>query len=301
MDASGNAIGAGLGIHEADHMRLMFVNPSDKACDWALIKALKAGNDEPVDVLQDIGYGYDFACVIGIKNAELIRELERRKQPYLYFDKGYNRKWNVEQPEWWRVAVNSHQPTAALSRMFFSHERATVQGWRALPWRLNGPGRIIFAGSSAKYHEFYGLDEPNAYARSIIEQIRSVTPDRTVVYRPKPSWRGAEPVDGAIFQNRARHGISEDLKGAHALVTHGSAACVEALLLGVPSIILGDAVAASISSTSIDDVENPRLASIDECDQLLANLAHCQWSLDEISCGDMWPSLYTMIEAMHAV
>lgn len=280
-------------------MRLAFVRPSSKACDARLITAVKRGFSGDVAVIDDLMPGFHFICVIGIKNAELIMRMQRAGQPFLYFDKGYNRRWHVTRPEWWRVAVNAHQPTGYLSRLRFGAERAISQGWRAKSWRSSG-SHIVFAGSSAKYHEFYGLQEPNAYAASIIDRLRKLT-KRRIVYRPKPSWRHAVAIDGSQFVNQARHSIKDDLRGARALVTHGSAACLEAMLCGVPSIVLGDAIGAPISSSVLDSIGRPHLASPQERDQLLANLAHCQWSLTEIERGEMWDSLSVIIETAHAL
>jgi hypothetical protein len=280
-------------------LRLAFVRPSGKACDARLISAVGRGCLGKVDIVDDIASGYDFLCVIGIKNADLIKRMRQAGQPFLYFDKGYNRRWHVTRPDWWRVAVNGHQPTAYLPRLCFDAERAISQGWRAKSWRQTG-NHIVFAGSSAKYHDFYGLDEPNAYAKRIIGQLRKLT-KRRIVYRPKPSWRQAVAIDGSQFVNRARHSIRDDLRDAHALVTHGSAACLEAMLCGVPSIVLGDAIGAPISSNVLDSISRPHLASPEERDQLLANLAHCQWSLTEIERGEMWDSLNVMIETAHAL
>lgn len=270
-----------MGVHAGYIVRLSFLTSPTKSCDIKLQKALGAG----------VGDSADFICVIGIRNAGLIQELKVAGQPFLYFDKGYNRQWNSSSPQWWRVAVNAHQPTDYLMKMSLPGDRAREQGWKTNPWRANGPGRIIFAGSSEKYHSFHGLGDPNAYARHIIGEIRRVAPSRVIIYRPKPSWGQAEPVEGSVFHNRARHNIREDLADAGLLVTHGSNACFEALLMGVPSIILGDGVTRDISSRSLAAIEDPCLVPMVFRAQLLANLAYCQWSLDEIRSGKIWKLL----------
>ena len=259
---------------------------SRKAYEHRLAEALSDGCPDKFRILKD-GYqgGYDLYCVMGVKNARMIRRLQAKGHRFLYFDKAYNRDW----PEWWRVAIDAHQPTAYLGLMDCPPDRARVQGWASKPWREEG-GHIVLAGSSAKYHKLYGLDDPNEYAHAIIRTLQKVT-GRAVYYRPKPSWGGAADIDGAKLINRARHPITDDLRGAHALITHGSNACLEAMLEGVPSIVLGNAVARPISSTTLADIEAPRLADDDERGQLFNNLAYCQWSLEEMRRGPFWEFL----------
>jgi hypothetical protein len=103
--------------------------------------------------------------------------------------------------------------------------------------------------------------------------IRART-DRPIIYRPKPSFKDAQPIEGTEFST-GDETINDALWGAHALVTHGSNACFEAALLGVPSIVLGDAVAAPISSRSLDDDREPLRG---KREQWFANLAYHQFT-----------------------
>lgn len=226
----------------------------------------------------------DIYCFVGVKRGDLIRRLGAAGKPWLYFDKAYNRDW----PRWWRVAFCEQQPTKYLMNISRSEDRAAAQGWltRMKLWRERGK-HILYCGSSAKCHDFLGHEEadPTAYAAQVIAEIRKLT-RRRIVYRPKPSWKAAVPVPGADFSARGKAGdIYAALRGAYCLITHTSSTCFDALLVGVPSIVLGDGVTRPISSTSLDDVERPKLASESECRQLLSNLAYCQWNLDEIRSG----------------
>jgi len=75
------------------------------------------------------------------------------------------------------------------------------------------------------------------------------------------------------------------------LVTHGSNACFDAVCLGIPCIILGDAVAKNMSSTTLDEIESPRLASEAERHQWLSDLAYWQWTEAEHASGEAWDFL----------
>jgi hypothetical protein len=230
----------------------------------------------------------DVACMVGVKSNELFWAHWNAKIHIVYFDKGYDRHaapGPVKVWEYWRVSVDAHQPTRMLERMSYSSDRLERLAWKFKPWRAKGE-HVVFAGSSQKYHTFYGLSEPTKFARKVVESIQAQC-KREIVYRPKPSWKEAVPIPGTRFSQRPRN-IEDELEGAHCLVTHGSNACFEAILVGVPCIILGEAVARSISSHDVQDIENIRLATEEARVQWLSNLAYCQWTQRELASGEAW-------------
>lgn len=235
----------------------------------------------------------DVAVMVGVKSRELYRAHWNAGIHTIMLDKGYVRHSSggpVKVWQYWRAAVDAHHPTGRLlTPMPFDRiERLNIP---IVPWRKNGQ-HILFAGSSAKYHDFYGLRDPTSYAQKIFRQLKALS-GRDIIYRPKPSWSDAITIEGSRF---AREGQIETwLENAHVLVTHGSNACFEAVVLGVPCIILGDAVAKPISSTSLEDVESPLMVSPSHRWQWLANLAYCQWTLPEFASGEAWSFLRTQI------
>lgn len=81
--------------------------------------------------------------------------------------------------------------------------------------------------------------------------------------------------------------LIEDLRGAHALVTHSSAAAVTALLEGVPVAVDRSSVAYPMAG-SIDDIENLPLP---HREQWAGVLADNQFTLDEFRDGTAWRML----------
>lgn len=240
----------------------------------AEVRTLKPKGPVPIDV--------DVVCMVGVKSRELWRQYRAAGIHTLYFDKSYSRNgWNC-----WRVSINAHHPTALLGNLTLPSDRFDRLKLDVKPWRAPNHGHILFAGSSAKYHEFYSLLDPTAYASRLVKRLAKAT-SRGVIYRPKPSWTGAVAILGTIY-SPPEQSIQDVLRGAHALVTHGSNACFEAMLAGVPSIILGDAVAKPISSTDCASAEDPRLATDEERRQLLSNIAYFQWTLPEMASGEAW-------------
>ena len=82
--------------------------------------------------------------------------------------------------------------------------------------------------------------------------------------------------------------LSLDLEGAHCLVTHGSIAAVEAVILGCPVFVHADSAAALVGKTELKDIEKP--AYPDRTAWAHA-LAHCQWNEHELAAGVHWKML----------
>lgn len=269
-------------------------------CD-ALARGLATNGDRLTTVAYDDEPRHldcDVIAFIGMKCREWHEFCRETGKPFLYFDKGYfyPKEKNVSGKTpilaCWRVAANDTQPLGYLSEAQHEAKRWDEFGPRPKPWREPTPnGHIILAGSSLKYHQFHGLPHPTAYFEQIVAELRRYT-DRPIHYRPKPSWRAAEPIEGTEF---VPTGSFEDrAAGAHAIITHGSNAALIGMLSGIPSIILGNGVMRPISSTELGEIEQPRLASDDERVQLLANLAWSQYTLREFRSGMAWSNIKGM-------
>ena len=215
------------------------------------------------------------------------------KIPSVFVDQGY-----FKDQKYHRVAVNAHHPTWYLEKAKHDSSRWNDFSIDTKPWRESGQ-HIVIAGGSEKYHQFYGLLHPTKYTKNLVNEIRART-DRPIIYRPKPSWSKATPIEGTIYSTRKSQdypNLFDTLRKAHCLITHGSNSCFEAMIYGVPSIVLGDGIARPISSTSLDEIENPKLAGDAARKQLLSNLAWCQFSWGELATGVAWKHLRNVIDA----
>jgi hypothetical protein len=116
--------------------------------------------------------------------------------------------------------------------------------WRALRTPLaawNGGGsHIVLAEPSATYQRFHGIE---GWTERTLAQLKTVT-DRPIVIRDKE-------------QQRFGRKLHEDLAGAHALVTHGSNAAVEAAIMGCPVFVHPDSAAALVGLTDLGWIETP--------------------------------------------
>lgn len=236
----------------------------------------------------------DLVMKVGVKSRDWFKAYRQAGIGYCYFDKGYIRtRALVEWLDYWRMAVNGHQPTRYVEKSEHDRKRADAMDLELKPWQRDG-NAIIVDGSSAKHYYFHDLGHPTPIARALVEQLRGC--GRPIIYRPKPSWRDATPIEGTEFSRDKD--IRPDLRRAHVLITFGSNACFDAVLAGVPAIVLGDGIARPISSTSLDDLENPRRASEGERRQWLNNCAWCQFKLAEFRSGMGWRTIKAMAECL---
>lgn len=267
--------------------------PRERILADAFCHGVRAHGDEAVEMplaweIPDPLPECDIACMVGVKSRRRFEAHSAAGIHTLYLDKGYIRteaEGHTKAWKYWRVSLGSHHPTRYLESMHFKPDRWERLGIRFKPW-AQGRKRILLAGSSEKYHEFYGLKHPDDYYKQIYKRICGLVNGPDVVYRPKPSYHEAKEIEGAIFSRGGT--IEEALAGCGLLVTHGSNAVFEAILAGVPTLVLGDAVTRPISSTDIEDVSAPRLASDSERLRLLQALAYCQWTCDEMRSGEAW-------------
>lgn len=222
----------------------------------------------------------DLACVLGVKDANLMNRYRQAGIPYLYWDKAYDRR----QKGWFRVAINSNHPTRYLMQMDCPDDRRERFGWSPAKWRKTG-NKIIVVGSSGKYHKLIGLQDATEYAEQTISAIRKYT-DMEIIYRPKHTHESARPIPGTTW---SIGGVFSDiLNDVWAIVVQGSNAGFEGLLRGIPSIVTGEAIVKPISSTRISDIMAPRLAGRDEIVKFMNALAYHQWTPNELTDGRAW-------------
>lgn len=264
-------------------MKIVFY-ASDKEREQLLAQSFASGCPYPVIIESLDGEFHDdadIACMVGVKSNRLIKRCWGAGVRTLMFDKGYVRQgWPNG---YWRLSLDAHHPTdTTLHKRRYPADRFESLGLTIKPWRRSGL-QILFAGSSAKYHEFNCLVDPTKYARRIIKQLRQQT-DRPIIYRPKPSWRDAVRIRGSFYSG-PKDTLESVLGNAHCVITHGSNICFEALLEGIPVITLGNGVSRRIGSSYIDDVNNPIMG---KREQWFHNLAYHQWTIAEMRSGECW-------------
>lgn len=215
----------------------------------------------------------------------IMAEFKRAGKPVVFVDLGYwQRKGRARWDGYHKVAVNDRHPTAHFQRCWHDDSRLRRFGVKMQPWRTAG-AHILIAGMSARSAASYGL-APEEWERRAVAELTRHT-ERPLIYRPKPSWREARPIDGTRFSPKAEP-LAEVLENCHAVVTHHSNVAVDALVMGVP-VFCKEGVAAPMGLRDLGWIEAPHYP--EDRVQWAADVAWCQWSLEEMRSGAMWRHL----------
>lgn len=236
----------------------------------------------------------DLAVFFGVRCMRMFQECQRQGIQTLFIDKGY-----IDRNLYLRVALGGYQPSY-FHELDYDDTRLKRIGVK-IKKQLRGERKlIIYAGSSEKYAKFHDLGDVNDYASDVCDKIAAeVKGQKTILYRPKPSWwkgyyrRGEEtpPVPKSATSMDMAQKLTHHLKSAHCLVTHGSNAAVEALIYGVPVIMLSDSTvnpAFPLCEAKLENIHKPYWPSDKERIKLLSNLSWCQFTYKEIETGFMW-------------
>jgi hypothetical protein len=261
----------------------------------------------------------DVAVCFGVKgrSRQIIEEHRGMKIATLFFDKGYHRgKGEGGHTEYSRISVNGSDPNDYMMLINRPDDRWKRLGFELKEFVKRPYGHVLICSSSEKYHDFHRLPSPHDYAVGLVSRLKKLC-ERQIIYRPKPSstqsqlgvvdtedeteMRAAlEHYHAVMFRNKAVAGaafsngsskMADALRGCHVVVTHGSAAAMDAIIAGVPAICLGRSIALPVAETVLENVEKPRIPNDAERYIWCRNMAYCQWTAPELRSGEAWSEL----------
>lgn len=190
---------------------------------------------------------------------------------WVYWDRGYfDRVFATGLPTgdnggYYRWHVNSFQMTRARDVPSDRWLARKASGCLR-PWQQNGR-HIVIAAPTRTYGRFHGTRD---WIADTIDALARVT-SRQLVIRDKEHCR-----------NRP---LPMDLEGAHCLVTHGSNAAVESVILGCPVFVDKSSAAALVGRIDLKDIERPVYP---DRTAWLNSLAYSQFSEPELVDGTLW-------------
>lgn len=205
---------------------------------------------------------------------EIMQQTRQNGFDYFQIDNAYfgrNRYFRVTQ----NALQLTHMPKAVLDDRYKSI--FNMLGKSLLPWRTQRNGPIVICPSSEFLYRFYGTTL-EAWIQSVSLEIKKYT-DRQIVVR----YKDLMPKDD----------IDEAIQDAWCVVTHVSAAALDALRLGVPVITTGEC-AASPLATPLSEINNPRLSEGRE--MLFSLLANCQFTFEEMLNSNVVATVREMTE-----
>jgi hypothetical protein len=232
----------------------------------------------------------DVAVICGVQGHRVFSRYRQRNRHAIIIDKGYTRIRGGELGTlYWRVSVDALQPVEYFQAVKHHADRWDKLQLAPLPWQPHEDGRVLFAGSSQDYCDWHGLGKAEDFALKTMRLLKQHT-RREIVYRPKPSWGRAWPLRGFKF-SPPKTKLFVELPTVFTLVTFGSNAAIEALLCGVPAVVLGDGLCRPLAGTSLKRIERPCIPPELDRLQFFYDMAYCQWTLEEMQSGLVWEHL----------
>jgi hypothetical protein len=233
--------------------------------------------------------GFDFSSV---DNADVIIQWgvthQNRipcKKLVLVLDFPYWNRRERNTDEYYKVSLNGQHPTPYIMNESHDSSRYYATGGAEIkPWK-DGGGYILVAGMGVKAANQNGY-EVGEWEEKIIAIIKKQT-DKEIIYRPKPN-RKTPPINGTIYDD-GKTTIDEAVAGAYCVVCHHGNPTISALQEGIP-IFMNGAIGAASHCASFDFNQIHNHKKPDNREQLLYNLAHWQFSIDEIKSGAVFDS-----------
>lgn len=190
----------------------------------------------------------------------------KKSKEFWYMDHGYfNRTPNgmlAKCTGYYRVGYNTFWNSGEGD---YSWDRFNSFGIKLRPWRKNGDHIVIVPPSRYMgpfLNRIWWLEKTK-------EELSKYT-DRKLVVSTKPKSGGVP--------------LSEALINAWALVTDHSNSAIDAMIKGIPAIMTHP----DRKLGSLEEIENPPKSR-----NLLKNLAHRQWTIDEMWNGLAWEEIKT--------
>ncbi len=234
----------------------------------------------------------DVACCWGVSGGvrKVVDAYHGAGKHVIIYDKGMLRAKNKS--DYHRVQIDDGNPLKCMMRRGRSDERLDQRSIKAKIKKLGRRTKssksapIVIATNSQKHNDFWGIEDGAAYDRQIVDEIRKHT-DRPIIYRPKPKRSAFLPIPGTTYSTRPEN-IEQILKGAHVLVTHSSNCAINAILMDVPVICLGQCAATPVSGTSLDTIEDPFYPDAALLRWWMVCLMWFEWTNKELESGEAW-------------
>lgn len=204
----------------------------------------------------------------------------RGNRPVFVLDFPYWNRRSRNTNEFYKVSLNGQHPTQYIMQEKLDSTRYyETDGAEIKPWQ-DGGDFILVAGMGIKAARQNGY-QLGEWEEKAITAIKKQT-DKKIIYRPKPG-RGASILPFCEYDEGLQP-IESVLDGAYCLVCHHGNPTIAALQAGVPIFMNGLIGAAGhLANHNLEDIHT-HLKPARE--QFLYNLAHWQWSIGKIKCGE---------------
>jgi hypothetical protein len=201
-----------------------------------------------------------------------VKQWKERGRNFIYWDRGYARRvfatWLPRGDAmgipggYYRWHLNCYQMQKIID---VPSDRWDSLKTNVTPWKKNPNGHILIACPTPTYEKFHDIA---GWTEKTLRRLARIT-DRQVVTRDKESKRD----------------LRDDVAGAYVVVSHGSNAAVEAVIMGCPVVVDHSSAAALVGLTDLEQIENPVYP---DRQPWLNSLAYNQFNEQELVDGTLW-------------
>ena len=207
------------------------------------------------------------AVVYGILRGcdKIIKQCQWIHRDFYHIDLGYFKRGHYD--GYYRITKNAFQREISWMIREISDsepDRFDVLGVPIRPWIRKGRD-VIVCPISSNWAEFVGIDKQR-WLEVVCDELDKHT-DRPIIIKEKNQGN-----------------LAEILSDAWCIVTHSSNAAVDAIMNGIPAIVLGQSAAAPVS-WSFTNIEEPVWP---ERLYWAQALAHYQFTIAEMRSGLAW-------------
>ena len=247
------------------------INDGIKARLAAFVDRLAQGSNGTLMSWEEAQHLSNPVIVRGLTFHTAIKNMMASGRTFYYVDNGY--LGNHYTKTWFRIIKNHiHDVRPIINR---DADRLARTQYTLLPRRQGR--KILLAPPSIKSFSIWDINQEQWIAETVAK-IKQHT-DRPIVVREKrPRWE-------RFATDTIEQALADDV---HCLVTYNSVAAVEAVMQGVPAICLGPNAAATVCSTDLAEIENPKFPDDDLREAWLRHLSYSQFTFTEMSDGTAW-------------
>lgn len=185
----------------------------------------------------------------------------------------------------WKVGVNG-TVAGSYSVDDLDNDRPGKLGVNLKPWKTPGDD-IVIACQRSDSEQWAGKPSKEEWLKQTVDQLRQHT-DRHIVIRSHPRQE-VLVMPGCTIEKPIYIPKSYDdfdfnhaLEHAWAIVNWNSGPGSQAVINGVPAFVGPDSLAAPVANLDFADIEKPNKP---DRDNWLIELAHTEWTIEEIATG----------------
>ena len=225
----------------------------------------------------------DLVVISGILRGPglVFKACQQAKQDFLFIDHAYFLK-GYGHPTWMRITKNRHVGPTSTGHTSERFDKYFSQ-YKFLPWQGNKDGHVLLLPPT---NAMEWLCDAQNWVEDSIAQIKKYT-NKKIIVRAKPDNPHVDHLGNLVRMESYKPPIplTEEIKGAYAVIAYNSNAASEATQMGVPVICAEHCPIYPITYKFSDLTTGEAFVKEPPRQQLFYDLAHGQYTIEEMRNG----------------